>query len=285
MVGIVTDSVACLPGEVAGRLGIEVVPVHVILDGVEYRDGVDLAPDEAYAVLDRSSTYASAAPGVEEWYAAFERSVAAGHDSVVVVPVSRKLSSTFDSARLAASTAPVPVAVVDSGTATAAEGLLVQRLAELARRGRSPDDLVAIADESRRRYHFLGTIVDLGRIGRSGRMPAILTGFGDRVDLKPLLELRGDGVVHSRLVVHGFERAVARVVSQVLAAVPDRVEARIVVTHAGLAPDADRMAARISAARPAAEVSIAPFSPVMVANTGPIIGVAWEDPLRDEGTP
>lgn len=45
-VAIVTDSVACLPKELVKKYGIRVVPVHVIIDGKSYRDGVDITPTE-----------------------------------------------------------------------------------------------------------------------------------------------------------------------------------------------------------------------------------------------
>ena len=37
---IVTDSAADLPPELAERLGITVVPCYVVMDDVNYRDGV-----------------------------------------------------------------------------------------------------------------------------------------------------------------------------------------------------------------------------------------------------
>ena len=37
-----TDSTADIPGYVAKDLGIEVLPVNVVLDGKTYKDGVDI---------------------------------------------------------------------------------------------------------------------------------------------------------------------------------------------------------------------------------------------------
>ena len=276
-VGIITDSVACLDEDVASHLDIEVVPIHVIIDGVDYRDGIDLTPEGAYDLLDRSSNYSSAAPTVAEWHAAFERATERGHDSLVVVPVSRELSSTYDSARLAASDSSVPVTVVDSGAATAAQGLLVRRLAERSLTGWSREELVAVVEKTREKYHFVGAIAELERLAHSGRMPATLAWLGDRADLKPLLELKGDGTVHSRCLIRGFASAIERVIGDVLSLIPADQPVRVVVTQARLDDDADRMAERLRAERPKAEVTEAPFSTVMVANTGPIVGIAWED--------
>ena len=50
-VGVVTDSVACLPPGMVAWLEIEVVPVELVLDGRAYRDGLDITPDEFYRAM------------------------------------------------------------------------------------------------------------------------------------------------------------------------------------------------------------------------------------------
>ena len=49
MIGLVTDSVSQMPPELAMRLGVRVVPVHVEVDGVPHREGVDLDADGFWA--------------------------------------------------------------------------------------------------------------------------------------------------------------------------------------------------------------------------------------------
>ena len=47
-VGIVTDSVACIPSNIVSALGIEIVPVELVMEDRAYRDRVDITPDEFY---------------------------------------------------------------------------------------------------------------------------------------------------------------------------------------------------------------------------------------------
>ncbi len=42
---VVTDSVSDISPRVADQLGITVVPLNIVIDGVTYRDGVDLTTD------------------------------------------------------------------------------------------------------------------------------------------------------------------------------------------------------------------------------------------------
>jgi fatty acid-binding protein DegV len=72
---------------------------------------------------------------------------------------------------------------------------------------------------------------------------------------------------------------VEQVYTRVLRALPAGVPARTVVTHALMAQWADSYVARLHADRPELEVEQVLFTPVMGASTGPIVGIAWEDPI------
>ena len=70
---VVTDSSARLrPDESRGRTGFEVVPLHILVDGADLRDGVD---DIRHDIHDRHATTAGATP--TELCAAYQRALAA----------------------------------------------------------------------------------------------------------------------------------------------------------------------------------------------------------------
>ncbi len=50
-VAIVTDSTAYLPSELVTSLGIRVVPLHVVLGGKQFSEGVDVTTAEVAAAL------------------------------------------------------------------------------------------------------------------------------------------------------------------------------------------------------------------------------------------
>lgn len=276
-VGVVTDSIACLSDDLRARYGIEFASIHLILDGVDYRDGVDITAAEYYARMGDVINHTTSSPSPGEWVEEMEKVLAGGHDELLVVTLSARLSASYDAARVAAGLMPVRVEVVDSGTATAAEGLMVRRLAELATDGMSLDDLVATAGRIRGRYHFLGVIAGLTRLAHSGRMPTALARIGDSLSVKPLISLERGGAVHPAGVAHGLESGIEKVYTRALAALPSGRPVRASVTHALMEGEAEALAARLRADRPGADVDVVVFSPVMGASTGSIVGIAWED--------
>ncbi len=95
---VVTDSSSRLQPDECKRWGIRQVPLHVLLDGMDLRDGVDDVPHDIH---DRHATTAGATPA--ELADAYREALAdSGGDGVVGVHISAALSSTFSSAVQAA---------------------------------------------------------------------------------------------------------------------------------------------------------------------------------------
>lgn len=278
VVTVVTDSVACLSPELRARLRIGMVGIPIILDGTQYREGVDLTAEEFYGRLDDTISHKTAAPSIGDWLDAMQHAVDAGADALLVVTLAARLSSTFDSAQAAARVVDVPAIVIDCQTAAAAEGLYVRRLAEEASTGATLDQLVQRAEQRRGRYRLEFVLEGLRRLAYSGRMPSTLARFGDAINVKPVLTLGTGGEIRPLGAVRGVHRGIERIYKRVLSVFPGGTPGRVVVTHALLDDDARGLAEQLRSDRPDLDIDIALFTPVMAASTGPIIGVAWEDP-------
>jgi DegV family protein with EDD domain len=127
LIGLCTDSNAQLPRSLVERYRVEVVPLTVVVDGVDHLEGQDLDADGFFTLLDRhpSASVSTAAPSPGRFAAAYERLAADGATEIVSIHVGSAISGTYNAARLGASGAPVPVRLVDSGTASFAVGCAV----------------------------------------------------------------------------------------------------------------------------------------------------------------
>ena len=284
-VTVVTDSVACLSPELCDRLGIGVVPLYLTLDGRTYRDNVDVTAAELFARMRDDDVHKTAAPAVGDWLEAMERGVAAGAQALLVVTVAHGVSGTYDAARSAAQLCTVPAAVVDSRTAASTQGLFVRRLAEIARLGPSLPELVARAERLRGSYFIEFVLAGLKRLAASGRMPAAAARIGDAVDVKAVLTFDESGAVHLAGAVHSMQRGAERLHRRILSVFPEATPGRVVVQHVLLDDEAHALAARLRAERPALEVDVAVFTPVMGVNTGALLGISWEAPSVEADFP
>lgn len=148
MIGVCTDSNAQLPDSIVRRFGIEVVPLTVTIDGIDYLEGVDLDPDRFYAFLtdDEPHEIATSSPSPGQFAAAYDALVERGADSILSIHIGSSFSGTLGSARLAARQVPVPIRVFDSGSASFGIGCRVWAAARAVEAGASLEEAVRTAE-------------------------------------------------------------------------------------------------------------------------------------------
>ena len=193
---IVTDSVADLPSELAQQLDITVVACNVMLGDVEYKDGVNLGPDELFRRMAAGPGLPTTSqPSVADFQTVYQELTANG-DSIVSIHPSAKLSGTFNSAQQARnSLGDADIHVVDSGMASIAEGLAVLSAAQLAVDAGSAEEVASQVRGGLSKTHcffLLDTLEYLQKGGRIGKAQAFLGGV---LSVKPILGIQ-DGEVH-----------------------------------------------------------------------------------------
>lgn len=273
-VAVVTDSSAYLPDGFAARHAVHVVPLHVLIDGRAGRDGVDIGPAEVAAALTDRRTVTTSRPNPAEFVDTYRRLLDEGADSVVSVHLSRELSGTWESARLAAQEiGPDRVRVVDSRTAVMGLGFAVLRAAAAALDGAEGVDVEAAAVTAAERtttFFVLETLEYLKRGGRIGPAAAFL---GTALAVKPVLHVK-DGLIVPLEKVRTTNRAVTRLVD--LAEQTAAGNAVELAVHHLAAPEravelATRLDERIS---PAAGCVVSELGAAIGAHTGPgMLGV------------
>ena len=203
-IGIVTDSASQIPKALADQLDVTVVPVVVAIDGIEYREGVDLEPDDFWArIVDGELpevTTSQPSPGaIAEVYRSLEKR---GITEIVSIHVGAEVSGTVNSATLAADTVDANVIVVDSGTASFGVSACVWEAAALRGSGASVE---AVAERARVvglnvATTFILQALEFARLG--GRIDTTDLGGGPG---EPIMVLGGIG---TRLEVTGQGRTV-----------------------------------------------------------------------------
>jgi fatty acid kinase fatty acid binding subunit len=211
-VAVVTDSSAYLPDGFANRHAVHVVPLHVLIDDCSGLDGVDIGPAEVAAALTGRRVVTTSRPNPDEFARLYQKLLDDGADCVVSVHLSRELSGTWESARLAAREIGVDVVrVVDSRTAVMGLGFAVLRAATAAGNGASGavvEDAAVAAAARTRTFFMVETLEHLRRGGRIGSAAAFL---GTALAVKPVLHVK-DGHIVPLEKVRTTNRALTRLV-------------------------------------------------------------------------
>ena len=186
------------------------VPLHILLDGIDLRDGVDEIPDDIYQ---RHATTAAATPA--ELCAAYQQALAdSGGDGVVAVHISSALSGTYRAAELAAAELGPAVRVVDSKSAAMGTGFVALAAARAAAAAGDVDTVAGAAAAAVRRAHAFVVVQRLDNLRRSGRIGGAKAWLGTALALKPLLRVDDGKLVLAQRV---------RTVRNAMAAMIDRV--------------------------------------------------------------
>jgi DegV family protein with EDD domain len=257
---VVTDSSARLPADAIGEWEIRVVPLHILVDGEDLRDGIDEAPADLYQ---RKVTTAGASP--TELVAVYRAALADSRgDGVVAVHISAELSSTLGAAEHAAREFDGAVRVVDSRSAGMGTGFVALAAARAASGGADRDTVAAEAESTVSRVHAFLVVQRLENLRRSGRITAAASWLGTALALKPLLRI-DDGTLVLAQRVRTTSKATVAMVEQVLAVVGER-RAALAVHHVDNPAGAAEVAATLAGALPGC-------GPAIVTDLGPVLGV------------
>ncbi|MEV4349355.1 DegV family protein [Actinoplanes sp. NPDC049596] len=211
-VAVVTDSTAYLPAELAGTYDLTVVPLTVVINGVDGLEGLEIQPSEvARALGGRRSQVSTSRPAPSQFAEAYQALLKAGADGIVSVHLSAKLSGTYEAAALAAADLGPAVQVVDSGTTGMGLGFAALAAAKAASDGQ---DLAAVREQAVTHSSRVSTLfyVDtLEFLRRGGRIGAAQALLGTALSVKPILHVV-DGAIVVRDKVRTAGRALAKLV-------------------------------------------------------------------------
>jgi fatty acid kinase fatty acid binding subunit len=190
MIGLCTDSNAQLPRSLIDRYGVEVVPITVTIDGVDYAEGVDLDADMFYARFEGGATpqVSTAQPSPGRFADAYRRLADRGASEIISIHVSAAVSGTLNSARLAARDAPVNVHLVDSGTASFGIGCCVWEAAEALVEGATVREAIDVAQSLARSVGNVFVVGALDLVRQGGRLDPTGAPSNDGVPVLSLVD-------------------------------------------------------------------------------------------------
>lgn len=275
-VAIVVDSCTDVSASDIERYGMYVVPLQVNYENASYLDKVTITPQEVYDRLDeevpRTSTPTPAV--VSE---VFERVVADGYESAVVVTISSGLSSTYDLLRSVSSGVPgLRSVMVDTKNIGLGAGLVVLAIARMVDAGATLSEIEAAAPnivENTKVYFCVDTLEYLRRGGRIGK---VTYAVGSLLDVRPIISCDEEGVYYTVAKAKGRRASLKRTMD-----CAEKFAARfsscvMAVANGDAASEAAwvraQLEGRIAQAKAWHEGQV---SPALVVHTGPgLIGVA-----------
>jgi DegV family protein with EDD domain len=265
-VAIVTDSIACLTKEIVAQYGIGIVPLNFYSEGKVYKDWVDITPAEAYELfLKDPESFKTSAASPEDCLKAY-REASQQTKNILCITISAKLSAVYDVAQGAKEKAKTElpqtsIEVLDSRTATAAEGFIALAAARAAAEGKSLAEVIKAAEEMRDRVCLIALMDTVRYVYRTGRIPKVAALAGSMLNIRPIFTI-SSGVPHFMNVVRSKKNGVERLL-KIMRGKVGLNPVHVAVMHAYALDEAEKLKERVSSEFNCAELWITEFSPVM----------------------
>jgi DegV family protein with EDD domain len=224
-VAVITDSASDFNPARAAALGIAIVPLIVSFGQETYSAGVNLSTDEFWGKLKAPGapfpTTAACSPG--DFQVAYQKAFDAGAEGIVSVHVAGTLSGTIKSAEIArAMFKDREIYVVDSKSASMAEGMLAELAVEMAAAGASAKEIAETLERRRDDMQVYLVLETLEYLKRGGRISGAQAAIGTLLSVKPIIEIK-EGKVETVERVRTRGKAREKIVELFAVAPMDRI--------------------------------------------------------------
>jgi len=229
---VCADSTCDLSPELIEKYGIQITPLHVITDEGDYRDGVDISPDQIYEYVDRTGKLPqTAAVSETEYYECFKKYVDQGL-SIIHINISTGFSICYQNAKNAAEKLG-NVYVVDSKNLSSGTGHLVMIAAELAQIGMDAKDIYEELLKTVPKVEASFLIDTLLYLYKGGRCSSLARLGANLLKLKPCIEVVGGLMTVGKKYKGTLATSLEKYVEDKLKGRADIWDKRIFITHTG----------------------------------------------------
>lgn len=278
-VAIVTDTISCLPGDLIKEYGIGIIPASLVIDRKNYKDTA-ISNEEFWRLFNSTKEpITTNAVNPTEFEAIFQK-LSRNTDSICCILVSKQLSATYQAALSARDSLQqkipsLKIEIIDSTTATGAQGYIVLEAARSAQSGNDLATVVKVARDMIPRVKFVTVMNTLKYLIRSGRAPKTAV-IGNLLNIKPLIGMvSGTGLVDSLGRARGMDKSIEKIVDLVKEYTDTSKPLHIMVHYTDDRAMGEKLKQIVTARYNCTEVYLTPYTPVMASQTGPVLAIAF----------
>lgn len=265
---IITDTGSLYSPEEGKKLGIDVLPLNVIVDKKSYREYVDIQSDEFLKIVKEGHVPSSSQPSIGETMELFENNM---DDELLVINMADGLSGTYQSTLGAKESIEnnENIHVINSMTLCGPERYLVEKAMKLKDEGLSLDYIMKELHKSIAAEKSFLIPQDFGFLKRGGRLTPLAATVGGMLKITPIMTTTKDA---KRLEKFAMKKTFKSAIKEIIKAFQEmgvNEDYMIYVTHAGVLEQAKGAIAQIQAAFENVAIELYELSPAFITQGGP----------------
>ena len=234
-VKIIADSTCDLSKDLLEKYEISVLPLHIVLGDKEYKDGLEISPDEIYewsnANKEAPKTSAASISDTIDIYSKYLKN----YDEIICFSISGQMSTTVNVMRMAAEELDSEdrIHIIDSENLSTGGGLLVIEAAIMAKEGKIAKEIVEAVNQLKP-YVRASFIVDtLTFLHRGGRCSGVAALAGGALKLHPKIVVENGGMKPDKKYRGKMNSAILTYVKDLEPQIQNAKSDRVFITHSG----------------------------------------------------
>lgn len=191
---ILTDSNSGITQSEAKKLGIEVMPMPVLIDGELYLEDLTLTQEQFYEKLKSDANVSTSQPNPidvgELWARALKE-----NDAVIYIPMSSGLSETCHTLSHYAETEQQfkgKVFVVDNQRISITQRQSVMDALKMAKEGKTAQEIYDFLMDTKMQSSIYIMVNTLKYLKKGGRLTPAVAAIGTLLKIKPVLQIQGE---------------------------------------------------------------------------------------------
>ncbi len=200
MIKIICDSISDLPNEIIDKYDIDIVPLTVIFNNIEYTDRENLTKEDFYKMLRESDNMPTTSQATYvQFKSVFEKY---SDDEVLYICGSSIASGTYQSAMLAKNDGHDNVYIFDTENLSVGSALFVIKACEMRNDNYSINEILSTLEQYKDKSRVYFSVDTLDYLKKGGRISGTKANIGNLLSIKPILEVK-DGLVAQKSQVRG----------------------------------------------------------------------------------
>ena len=234
-VKIIADSTCDLSKELLEKYNVSVLPLHIVLGDKEYKDGLEIGPDEIYQWSDANKeapkTSAASISDAMELFQAHLKNF----DEIICFSISGQMSTTVNVMRMAAEEldAEDKIHIIDSENLSTGGGLLVIEAAMMASEGKSGKEITEVIEQLKPQVRASFIVDTLTFLHRGGRCSGVAALAGGALKLHPKIVVENGAMKPDKKYRGKMSSAILTYAKELEPQLKNAKTDRVFITHSG----------------------------------------------------
>jgi len=269
-IALITDTTADLHEDTIKKYNIEVLPFRIIYSNREYKDKLEITPQEVYDNF-KTEVPTSSLPSMKDTEDILNKLEQEGYTHAIIITLSSGLSGIYNSVKLVSENHPnLNIHVYDSRSISMGEGALVEKCGEMIANGMSFENITTELPRIRDKVHLFFVVGTLEYLKRGGRIGKVSGTIAELLNIKPIIGVdKNDGKYYTYDKVRGRKQSLNRLL-ELANEVLDKNKCKLYIMHGDAREEAEKVYNVISKHENVTESSFGgQISPVAGVHSGP----------------